>query len=166
MVTIIYEIDSVFNMVSQETIHISDQLVADQVMDVRLADKIPLVKDDWNEYITLLRRSAVEILKKIGYATEDIDYPYYVTDETDASNPDSIIFQIALFDDAKHGVILPILQQEMCKAIVGYIVKEWLKIKGFAQQYGIKENDYQTALKEIKSALMYGQRGVKTYRTL
>jgi hypothetical protein len=170
MTTIIFTKDELFNLVSQETIYLSDPIgTSEDNTAKRLSDVLPLTEDDRDYFNTKLYSVGVSILNKIGAYLTDVDDtiitdPYVVTDGTDVTYPNSVIFKFAIPAASNLGVITPQVQQYMTEAIVKYIVKEWLKVKGYP--YQMKEQEYEESLKNIKSSFMYGRKATVKIRTL
>jgi hypothetical protein len=166
-VKIIFTKKEILDRVNVHTINISDPVgSAKENTTARIADVIPLTNDDIHTYYQLMYQAGIKILEYIGAYTTDIDEPYLVTDDTDVDNPDSIIFEMEYHDDAKPGIITPIVQQSMAEALIFYIVKEWCKMKNFLNAANIVEINYNESLPKIKSGLMYQHRVKKKYRIM
>jgi len=165
MTTVTISKQALFDLVNQETVYMSDPVGSAQDNTVkRLADVLPMTENERDYFNTKLFEVGVRILEKIAPYTKDIDTPYVITDETDTTHPDSIIYTFTLPDGANSAVITPLIQQYIVESLVRYIVMEWLKIKGVSP--GLKETEFNRSLDNIKTAFMYGRKTVKTFRTL
>lgn len=165
MTAIIITKTELFERVSQETIYLSDPIGAKEAnAENRLADILPITKDDMPYFETKLYEVGVEVLKKIAPYTSGIDFPYRITDATETTYPNSIIFQFNLPSELMMGVIITLLQQAITETLILYIIKEWLKTKNYPYQE--KELQYEKSLSKIKQSFMFGKRAKTTYRTL
>lgn len=167
-----YKIDELFAMVNLETIAISDRIGSDSVATLnRLADVIPLTNDDIIYFNIFLNRGGARVFEAMAAYAETVDsdgneiYPYYITDETDTTYPKSIVYKISLHTDVKPAIAIPLITSTICKALVTFIIKEWLKLKGFNDMVTIKEIEFENSLSDIKRGLTFGIRATKTYRT-
>lgn len=165
MITFVISKQELFDLVNQETVYMSDPIGSAQDNTVkRLADVLPMTENERDYFNTKLFEVGVRILEKIAPYTKDIDTPYAITDETDATYPDSVVYKFTLPDGANGTVIIPLIQQYIVEALVRYIVTEWLKIKGVNTEH--KETEFNRSLSNIKTAFTYGRKAVKTFRTL
>jgi hypothetical protein len=165
MTTIILTKDELLNLVSQETIYLSDPIgTSEENTAKRLADVLPLTKDDTSFFDIKLYEVGTRALAKLAPYTADITYPYTITDETDPTYPNSVVYIFTLPATSREGVVLSMIQQSIVETIVKYIVKEWLKVKGYP--YQMKEQEYEESLKNIKSSFMYGRKATVKIRTL
>jgi hypothetical protein len=171
-VQIIFTKKEILDRVNVHTINISDPVGSkEQNTTARIADVIPLTNDDVGTFYELLWQAGIRVLEYIGAYTDDVDNPYLITGsaetpETVGLPPDSIIFEMEYYEDAKEGIVTPIVQQAMAESLIFYIVKEWCKMKNFLNAANIVAINYNESLPKIKSGLMYGQRVRKKYRIM
>lgn len=161
-----YKIDDLFRMTNSETVLLSDQVGETQgnVLN-RLADVIPITRDDVEQFNVFLNRGGSRVFEVLASYSEDTDFPYYITDETDTEYPSSVVFKISLYDDVKPGIAIPLLTSTICKALVTYIVKEWLKLKGLMSYVALKEEEFDTALADIRRGITFGHKTRKSYNS-
>lgn len=165
MPTMTIKKETLFKLVNQETIYLSDPIGSQEKnITNRLADIIPLTEDDKSYFDIKILEVGVRILEKIAIYTKDIEYPYTVTDSLDQNYPDSIVYVFELPEGAHVGVIIPLLQQYITETLVKYIVSDWLKTKKF--DFSIKELEFNNSLNKIKSAFLFGMKAVTKFRTL
>lgn len=167
-----YKIDELFDMVNLETVAISDRIGSDSMATLnRLSDVIPLTNDDIVYFNIFLNRGGARVFEALAAYAELVDvdgedvYPYYITDSTDTVYPSRVVYKITLHDQIKPAIAIPLLTSTICKALVTFIVKEWLKLKGFNEMVTIKEIEFEKTLSDIKRGLTFGIRATKTYRT-
>lgn len=165
MTTLIITKQELFNLVNQETIYLSDPVGAEHDNAIkRLADVLPMTENDRDYFDIKLFEVGTKVLQKIAPYAKTIDYPYTVTDSTDPTYPDSVVYKFTLPTGSRVGVAVPLIQQYIVESLVKYIVKEWLKTKGLSPE--LKEMEFNYSLDSIKTAFMYGRQAKTKYRTL
>ena len=165
MTTLIITKQELFNLVNQETVYLSDPVGSVKENSInRLADVLPMTEDDRDYFNIKLFEIGVRIFQKITPYTKNITQPYTITDPTDLTNPNSIIYKFELPLGAVTDVATPLIQQYIVESIVKYIVKEWLKIKGYSTE--LKDLEFNYSIDNIKSAFMHGRKATLKYRTL
>lgn len=176
MATIVVSKTQIFDLVNQGTVYLSDPVGPLQNnADNRLAEIVPLTLDNMDFLNTKLNEVGIKILKKIvpytsgKIASTDttlttITYPYTITDSTDPNYPDSVILQYFFYTDNDIGAQAYMIQQAVIETLSKYIIKEWLKTKGYP--YQVQEMEFEKALANIKTAFMYGRRASLKIRTL
>jgi len=166
-IKLVFEKKEIFERVQVQSVYLSDPVgTKEGNTSIRIADVIPITSSEDDIFYTYMYEAGARVLELIGAYTEDIDFPYQVTDSTDPEFPESIIYEIELYSGAKIGKVIPILQMAVAEALIYYIVKEWLKIKGYAPGAAVYEDKCEKAFDSIRTALMYGQRVRKKYRIL
>ena len=168
MATLIISKTDLFNLVNQATVYMADPVGNEQAnADNRISYIVPFTKDNMDFLNTKLYEVGIKVLKKIapytsGKATSDsvdletIQYPYTITDDTDPTYPNSFVLQYFFYTDNDIGVQSYMIQQAVIESLSKYIIKEWLKARGFP--YQIYEQDFEKSLDNIKSAFMFGRK--------
>jgi len=159
------KIENLFNLANAETVAMSDQ-VGDSGSNTmnRLADVIPITRDDIELFNVFLQRGGSRVFEVVAkYADPDSDYPYYISDGLDSVYPSSVIYKLILPDDVKPGIAIPLLTSTICKALVTYVVKEWLILKGMMSYVALKEAEFETSLSDIQRGMTFGHKATKKY---
>ena len=176
MATLIISKDELFNLVNQATVFMANPVGSEKTnTDNRLAEVVPLTKDNMDFLNIKLYEVGIKILKKIApytsgkakdgdIALQTIQYPYTITDATDPTYPNSFVLQYYFYTDNDIGAQSYMIQQAVIEALSKYVIKEWLKTHSFP--YQIYEQEFEEALGNIKSAFMYGRRAKTKFRTL
>jgi len=176
MATLIVTKDDLFHLVNQATIFMANPVGPEQAnADNRIAEVVPLTKDNVDFLNTKLYEVGIKILKKIvpytsgkvladDIALQTIQYPYTITDANDPTYPNSFVLQYYFYTDNDIGAQGYMIQQAVIEALSKYVIKEWLKVHNYP--YQIYEQEFEAALENIKTAFMYGRRAKTKFRTL
>lgn len=168
IITLTYTKEELHHLVNQQTIYISDPVGTKEANTInRIADIIPLTNDDKDFFNTSLYQVGNKVLTKLAYDVEDIEVPFIISGNNDPEYPDPLVmYKFNLYSGANELVVVPQVQQAVSMALINGIIEDWLTVKGFFQQALVYKEKYENALFDIKSAMMYGQKTTKTYRTL
>jgi len=187
MITIIFDIEKLFNLVIQRTVYFSDQL--DQ--NIVKADLIPMTEDDRELFYTLLQEASGttwEVLATWAADSEADPYLFNLDDggESTSTYINKVVFKL---DESGHnyivrdedgvevvqdhhinpqfkgGVSNPLLINAIQKAMVSFVVSDWLRLKGFDQNWQIEFARHQQGLTDIRRAMEYRRRAKTKYRT-
>ena len=166
MITISFEIESLFNHVIQRTVYYSKRLN----QSPQEADIIPMTEDERDFFYTWLRQGANLAWEKIAtFASEDVDAPFILDidgdDASTSSQYNSLVYRLDEPTGYVGGVQNPMITNAIHDTIVSYVVSEWLRMKGYDQNWQIEWAKHLEGLARIKSALMYKNTAKLTYKT-
>lgn len=176
MATLIVSKTQIFDLVNQATVFMADPIGPKETNVLnRVAEIVPLTLDNIDFINMKLYEVGIMILKKAFPYTsgkvaetdttlETIQYPYTITDDTDPNYPNSFVLQYFFYTDNDIGAQSYMIQQAVIETLWKYILKEWLKTRGYP--YQLYEQEFENALSNIKSAFMFGRRASLKIKTL
>ena len=146
MINISINIEHLFNLVNQRTLYIADQI--DAALGAMMIDKVPITEDDRTYFNTALRDASVRVALKFSALSKGLDVPFTV-DETNGV----VVFRVDETRSSTQAAILEtVLPGMIMRAIMLWIVSDWLRIKGVSANYYVTESqELETLLNEIKS---------------
>jgi hypothetical protein len=145
MTSIVIEIESIFNQVFLKTLYIADQI--DPSAGELMIDKIPITEDDRGYFKSSLRDAATKLAVYISPLARNIETPYVVDEENG-----QIYYNINTSAHDNATLIRGVMPALIMRALVLWIIKEWLRIKGLSNNYYItEEQQWEFAVSEIKA---------------
>jgi len=168
IITLTFTKKELLDLITNRTIYLANPVGEKEKQGAnRIGELIPLMEDDYSFFNSALFSASKKVYSKLAYNVTDIDIPYVISGDDDTDYPDPIvIYRFNLYTGANEKVIIPMVQQAVVESLIYFIISEWLTTKNYFDQAAIFNKKFEESLPDIKSALMYGQRASKTYRTL
>lgn len=155
------EFEYLFNLVNQRTLYIADQ--ADPSLNDMMIDKIPITNDEYDAFIVLARKGAVEVFKALSRLSFDVSRPFYFLRDTDGKDV-AVQYNMVTKSEQQNAIMEPILADHMQRAIVAFIVKEWLRTKQInSNYYQTDAEEYDYCMKELRSMKGYSNRAKTSF---
>ena len=154
--TISIDVEYLFNLVNQKTLYIADQVDPD--LNEKMIGKIAITLDEYDAFKVFMRRGAMEAFKALSRLAFDTESPFgYIRDD---NNKDvSIFYKLAFKDEVQANIAAPIITDHIQRAIVAYVVKEWLRTKHLnSNYYSLDQEEYDYCLRELRSLRGYSNR--------
>jgi hypothetical protein len=146
MISIGINIEHVFNQVNMRTLYIADQI--DPSLAELMADKIPLTEDDRSYFKIALRDACVKLALLLSPLTKGVSTPFQIDEENG--------FVYYNIDENRSGhntsLLETVLPGLIMRALMLWIVCEWLRLKGInAMYYAAESSEYETVRLEIRN---------------
>ncbi len=163
-ITISVGIERLFTLVNQRTLYIADQV--DPELNMLMVDKIPITRDEYDAFYVLMKRAATEVFKRISRLAFDLEDPFVY--ETTVDDPDTeinIVYKVVIPDGRQPAVIEPILKDHIERAIIAFIIMEWLRIKNIpnSSYYQLDIDELKYALDELSKLVNFGAKARLNY---
>lgn len=190
MITIIFDIEKLFNLVIQRTVYFSDQVLEDKTGNK--ADVIPMTEDDREWFYSTLQEASGYAWEVLGaWAADSADNPYIFdldgSESSTSGNINNIQYkldepghQYIQYDEDtglevpqdhhlnpkyKGGVQNSLVVNAIQKTLMSFVVSEWLRLKGFDENWKIELARFNAGLSDIRRAMEYRRRLKTRYRT-
>lgn len=164
--TISIDIEYLFNLVNQRTLYIADQ--ANPALNEQMIDKIPLTLDEYDAFLVFMRSGAAEILHKVSRLAFDVESPLaYAVDAEDEQKEVSIVYTLNFGGVTQKDIVVTLLLSYIQRALVAYIVKEWLRTKQIDSNYfRFDLEEWDAMIAKLSETRQYGKRAALKYRTI
>jgi len=167
MTTLYFETDYIFSLVNQRTIYLHKQI--DPQLTQQMEDVIILTEDERDFFRVELRNAGIEVFKVLSSLSRGLDAPYAIDDYevSEGVEVECVIYKIQLKEDTYEAIIIPVLQNNIQQALMHFIVLRWLKLKTLNNQpfFAIEQQEFDNAIKEIRSYKAYGYKTTVPYNT-
>jgi hypothetical protein len=155
------DLQYLFNLVNQRTLYIADQV--DPSLNEMMIGKIPITNDEYDAFIVLARRGSVEVFKALSRLSFDLTQPFSFLRDAEGKDV-AIQYNFKTKDEQQAAIMEPILADHMQRAIVAFIVKEWLRTKQInTSYYQTDAEEYDYCMKELRSLKGYSNRAKTSY---
>lgn len=169
MITVSFSLDSLFSLVWQRTVYLSDTIDQNPVKP----DVVPINGNNRDIFNTFCKDAANRVWSKLAkYATEDssvIDtfILNFSATGSDDEYPNQLVYILDEPDNWIAGRNTAMLTNAIQDAIVSYVVYRWMLMKGLGQEHGTQAENasFIENLSGIDRAMTYGARPKTKYRT-
>ena len=165
MTEIRINIPYLFNLVNQRSLYVADHV--DPEISRNTIEKIPLTMDEYDAFLVLMRNGATEVFKKISRLSYNIVAPFtYETVEADVDveATTNILYKVVFGDTQQTEIIIPIITDNIQRALRAFIIMEWFKMKGVSTtQMQLDQYEWDYCTKELSSIKDYSKRAKVKY---
>ena len=149
--TVTYQIQDLFNIVQEETLHIANLSDSGQV------DNIAMSINETTIFERLLKQAANDAFKVFSVLCKvlaDGDVPIALN--TLVIDPPTLVYNLVPAESVNIPIYTPIFTNKLQDTIIKFIIVEWLRLKG-ERQWAIEKQEYLELKKELKSCAFHTQ---------